>query len=216
MQNKGLIRLFAIVLSVVCLYQLSFTWFAKNVENDAVIYAETKSATTDSEESDMLQKQYLDSIANTPVLNLGFTEFTYNDVKEKEINLGLDLKGGINAMLEVSVRDILFGLSNKSKNPVFNEALINASKAQKDSDKDYIQLFYEAFDAASKGSVKLSDPSIFGNKSLKDKINFKMTDEEVKPILEEEVKGSISTAFEVLRSRIDRFGGDSAKHSKSG
>jgi len=205
MQNKGLIRLFAIVLSVVCLYQLSFTWFAKNVENDAVIYAETKAA-TDSEESDRLQKEYLDSIANTPVLNLGFTEFTYNEVKEKEINLGLDLKGGINAMLEVSVKDILYGLSNQSKNPVFNEALVNASKAQKDSDKDYILLFYEAFETASQGTVKLSDPSIFGNKSLKDKINFKMTDDEVKPILQEEVKGSISTAFEVLRSRIDRFG----------
>jgi len=206
MQNKGLIRFFAIILSVVCLYQLSFTWFAKNVENDAVIYAETKTASEDSKESISLQKQYLDSVANTPVLDLGFTEFTYNDVKEKEINLGLDLKGGINATLEVSVKDILYGLSNQSKNPVFNEALINASKAQKDSDKDYLQLFYEAFEEASKGTIKLSDPSIFGNKSLKDKINFKMSDEDVKPILQEEVKGSISTAFEVLRSRIDRFG----------
>jgi SecD/SecF fusion protein len=188
------------------LYQLSFTWFAKNVEKDAVIYAETNAATADSEELVQLQKEYLDSIANTPVVNLGFTEFTYNDVKEKEINLGLDLKGGINAMLEVSVRDILYGLSNQSKNTVFNEALNNASNAQKDSDKNYLQLFFEAFEASSKGSVKLSDPSIFGNKSLKDKINFKMTDEEVKPILQDEVKGSINTAFEVLRSRIDRFG----------
>ena len=206
MQNKGLIRLFAIILSVVCLYQLSFTWFAKNVEKDAVIYAETKADASDAEGLGIMERDYLDSVANTPVVNLGFTEFTYNEVKEKEINLGLDLKGGINAILEVSVRDILFGLSNESKNTVFNEALINASKAQKDSDKDYLQLFYESFDAASNGSVKLSDPSIFGNKSLKDKINFKMTDEEVKPILEEEVKGSINTAFEVLRSRIDRFG----------
>ena len=206
MQNKGLIRLFAVILSVVCVYQLSFTWFAKNVENDAVIYSESKADATDTEALGVMEREYLDSVANEPVVNLGFTEFTYNQVKEKEINLGLDLKGGINAILEVSVRDILFGLSNESKNPVFNEALINATKAQKDSDKDYLQLFYEAFDAASKGSVKLSDPSIFGNKSLKDKINFKMTDEEVKPILQEEVKGSINTAFEVLRSRIDRFG----------
>ena len=206
MQNKGLIRLFAIILSVVCLYQLSFTWFAKNVEKDAVIYAETKADASDTEALGVMEKEYLDSIGNTPVVNLGFTEFTYNEVKEKEINLGLDLKGGINAILEVSVRDILFGLSAESKNPVFNEALINASQAQKDSDKDYLQLFYEAFATASNGSVKLSDPTIFGNKSLKDKINFKMSDEEVKPILEEEVKGSINTAFEVLRSRIDRFG----------
>lgn len=206
MQNKGLIRLFAIILSVVCLYQLSFTWFAKNVEKDAVIYAETKAVASDTEELGKMEREYLDSVANTPVVNLGFTEFTYNEVKEKEINLGLDLKGGINAILEVSVRDILFGLSTESKNPVFNEALINAAKAQKDSDKDYLLLFYEAFETASNGSVKLSDPSIFGNKSLKDKINFKMTDDEVKPILEQEVKGSINTAFEVLRSRIDRFG----------
>ena len=206
MQNKGLIRLFAVILSVVCIYQLSFTWFAKNVENDAVIYSESKADATDTEALGVMEREYLDSVANEPVVNLGFTEFTYNEVKEKEINLGLDLKGGINAILEVSVRDILFGLSNESKNPVFNEALINATKAQKDSDKDYLQLFYEAFDAASNGSVKLSDPSIFGNKSLKDKINFKMTDDEVKPILQEEVKGSINTAFEVLRSRIDRFG----------
>ncbi|MCK5677477.1 MAG: protein translocase subunit SecDF, partial [Flavobacteriaceae bacterium] len=206
MQNKGLIRLFAIVFSIVCLYQLSFTWIAKNVEKDAVIYAESKSTNNDSGELVQLEKNYLDSIANTPVVNLGFTEFTYNEVKEKEINLGLDLKGGINATLEVSVRDILKGLSNQSKNPVFNQALTAATKAQKNSDKDFIQLFYTAFEEASKGSVKLSDPSIFGNKSLKDKINFKMTDEEVKPILQDEVKGSISTAFEVLRNRIDRFG----------
>ncbi len=206
MQNKGLIRLFAIVFSIVCLYQLSFTWFAKNVEKDAVIYAEANAKDGDSKELANLKKKYLDSVKNTPVVNLGFTEFTYNEVKEKEINLGLDLKGGINATLEVSVRDILAGLSNKSKNPIFNNALVEASKAQKDSDKDYIQLFFSAFETASNGTVKLSDPSIFGNKSLKDKINFKMTDDEVKPILQEEVKGSINTAFEVLRSRIDRFG----------
>ncbi|MCF6297399.1 MAG: protein translocase subunit SecDF [Flavobacteriaceae bacterium] len=207
MQNKGLIRLFAIIFSIVCLYQLSFTWFAKNVEKDAVIYAESNSTSDDSHQLERLEKKYLDSVANTPAINLGFTEFTYNEVKEKEINLGLDLKGGINATLEVSVRDILQGLSNKSKNPVFNKALVAATQAQKSSDSDYLQLFYDAFEDASKGStVKLSDPNIFGNKSLKDKINFKMSDDEVKPILQEEVKGSINTAFEVLRSRIDRFG----------
>ncbi len=206
MQNKGLIRLFAVTLSLVCIYQLSFTWFAKNVEKDAVIYAESIATDGDTHELAKLERAYLDSVANAPVVDLGFTEFTYSDVQEKELNLGLDLKGGINATLEVSVKDILVGLSNQSKNPVFNDALVAASKAQKNSDKDYLDLFFEAFDEASKGDVKLGDPSIFGNKSLKDKINFKMTDEEVKPILKEEVKGSIGTAFEVLRSRIDRFG----------
>ena len=206
MQNKGLIRLFAITLSLICIYQLSFTWFAKNVEKDAVIYAESKAVDGDSNELAKLERIYLDSVANAPVVDLGFTEFTYSDIQEKELNLGLDLKGGINATLEVSVKDILVGLSNKSKNTVFNKALVAASKAQKNSDKDYLDLFFEAFETASNVTVKLSDPSIFGNKSLKDKINFKMTDEEVRPILKEEVKGSISTAFEVLRSRIDRFG----------
>ena len=206
MQNKGLIRLFALILSLVCLYQLSFTWFAKNVEKDAVIYAESNSSDNDPSEMAQLQREYLDSVANAPVVDLGFSEFTFSDIQEKEINLGLDLKGGINATLEVSVKDILIGLSNQSKNITFNNALVAASKAQKNSDKDYLDLFFTAFEEESKGSTKLSDPSIFGNKSLKDKINFKMTDEEVKPILQEEVKGSIGTAFEVLRSRIDRFG----------
>ena len=206
MQNKGLIRTFAILFSLVCIYQLSFTYFAKNVEKDAEAYAQTNSAVNSLEEKAQLQRNYLDSVANVPVLNLGFADYTYNELKEKEINLGLDLKGGINAILEVSVRDILYGLSNKSTNPVFNEALNAATAAQRDSDKDYLSLFFEAFENASKGSVKLGDPSIFGNKSLKDKINFKMTDEEVMPLLKLEVEGSINTAFEVLRSRIDRFG----------
>ncbi len=206
MQNKGLIRTFAILFALVSIYQLSFTWFAKNVEKDAEIYAESIVSSNDIDELAKIKKHFLDSVANTKVLNLGFTDFTYNELKEKEINLGLDLKGGINAILEVSVRDILVGLSNKSKNTVFNEALNLATKAEKDSDKDYLQLFFEAFEQVSKGTEKLSDPSIFGNKSLKDKINFKMSDEEVKPILKEEINGSINTAFEVLRSRIDRFG----------
>ena len=206
MQNKGLIRIFAILFALVSIYQLSFTWFAKNVEKDAVIYAESKATSSEIDELAKIEKHFLDSVANTPVLNLGFTEFTYNELKEKEINLGLDLKGGINAILEVSVRDILVGLSNDSKNTTFNEALSLATKAEKESDKNYLQLFFEAFEQVSKGSVKLSDPSIFGNKSLKDKINFKMSDDEVKPILVDEINGSINTAFEVLRSRIDRFG----------
>ena len=206
MQNKGIIKLFAIVFSIVCLYQLSFTWFAKNVEKDAVIYAEKNATDNDANALVTLEKKYLDSVANIPVVDLLFTEFTYSEIKEKEINLGLDLKGGINATLEVSVRDILKGLSNQSKNVVFNEALVAATKAQEDSNSDYLELFYTAFKNASKGTVRLSDPSIFGNKSLKDKINFKMSDDEVEPLLKEEVKGSISTAFEVLRSRIDRFG----------
>ena len=207
MQNKGLIQTFAIIFGIICVYYLSFTWVNNTIENDAKIYANGDSTK---------EKVYLDSVANLPIANYLFTKYTYSEVQDKAINLGLDLKGGIDATLEISVRDILIGLSNKSKNPVFNKALADASEAEKNSDRHYLDLFYDAFEKASNGTVKLSDPSIFGNKSLKDKINFKFTNEEVKSILKEEVKGSINTAFEVLRSRIDRFGVTSPNISQIG
>ena len=127
MQNKGLIKLFAILFGLVSVYQLSFTWFTHGVEKKAKIYAESKS--DNGREIAKLEQVYLDSVANKPVINLGFAKFSYNDIKDKELNLGLDLKGGINAILQVSVKDILIGLSNNSKNPIFNEALANAVKA---------------------------------------------------------------------------------------
>ncbi|MBE0423637.1 MAG: protein translocase subunit SecDF [Lutibacter sp.] len=204
MQNKGLIKLFAILFGLVSLYQLSFTWFTGGIENKAKVYATAKS--DDGREIARLEKAYLDSVANYPVIDLGFVQFSYNEIKDKQLNLGLDLKGGINAILQVSVKDILIGLSNDSKNPVFNEALAKADLAQKSSDDTYLNLFFNEFKKLSDGKVKLSDPSIFGNKSLREKINFKLTDEEVKPIIEAEISGSINTAFEVLRSRIDKFG----------
>ncbi|MGV8945750.1 MAG: protein translocase subunit SecDF [Lutibacter sp.] len=204
MQNKGLIKLFAILFGLVSLYQLSFTWFTNGIENKAKVYAESKS--DDGREIARLERAYLDSIANYPVIDLGFAKFSYNEIKDKQLNLGLDLKGGINAILQVSVKDILIGLSNDSKNPTFNEALAKATEAQKTSDDTYLNLFFIEFKKLSDGKVNLSDPSIFGNKSLREKINFKLTDEEVKPIIEAEISGSINTAFEVLRSRIDKFG----------
>jgi len=204
MQNKGLIKLFAILFGIVSLYQLSFTWFTNGVEDKAQVYAESRS--TDGKEIAKLERAYLDSVANKPVIDLGFAKFSYNDIKDKELNLGLDLKGGINAILQVSVKDILIGLSNESKNPVFNEAIAKATDAQKNSDKTYLSLFFKAFDETSAGTVKLSDPSIFGTRALRDKINFNVNEEDVKLVIEDEVTGSVNTAFEVLRSRIDKFG----------
>ncbi len=202
MQNKGLIKLFAILFGLVSLYQLSFTWFANNVEKDAKKFSIVK-ADGDATKIAKFKRSYLDSIANDSIL-LG--RFTYNDIKDKAMNLGLDLKGGINAILQVSVKDILKGLSNNSKNEVFNNALNAATIAQKESDRTYVNLFFEEFKKASNGTVKLSDPSIFGNKSLSGKITFKNTDAEVDPIIKGEIDASISTAFQVLRSRIDKFG----------
>ncbi|MFC2127212.1 protein translocase subunit SecDF [Bacteroidota bacterium] len=207
MQNKGLIKLFAILFGIVSLYQLSFTWLAGSVEKDAKEYAIAHAEDeNDGRALAKFERIYLDSVANVPVFDqLGVT-FSYNDIKDKEINLGLDLKGGINATLQVSVKDILIGLSNKSKNTVFNQALQDASVAQKESTDPYLELFFASFENLSKGEVKLNAPDIFGNKTLREKINFQKTDEETKEAIRAEISSSINTAFEVLRSRIDKFG----------
>tara|TARA_B100000809_G_C15139454_1_gene532373 strand:+ start:1426 stop:4407 length:2982 start_codon:yes stop_codon:yes gene_type:complete len=206
MQNKGLIKLFAILFGIVSLYQLSFTWLAGGVENDAKEYAISNAEENDGRALAKFERAYLDSVSNTPVFDKFGVSFTYNDIKDKEINLGLDLKGGINATLQVSVKDILIGLSNKSQNESFNKALKAASVAQKNSTDPYLDLFFAEFDKIASGSDKLNAPDIFGNKSLREKINFQKTDEETKLAIRDEISSSINTAFEVLRSRIDKFG----------
>ena len=206
MQNKGLIKLFAILFGLVSIYQLSFTFFANKVEDSAKAYAKKNVPDNDGRTLARYERKYLDSVANKEVVNLGFAKYSYNDIKDKEMNLGLDLKGGINAILQVSVKDILIGLSNDSQNATFKQALKNADEAQKDSQENYLDLFYNEFEKLSNGNVKLSDPSIFGTKALRDKIDFNKTNEQVKSTLQEEINSSINTAFEVLRSRIDKFG----------
>jgi len=206
MQNKGLIKLFAILFGLVSIYQLSFSFFANKVEDSAKQYAKANVSDNNGRALARYERKYLDSVANKEVVNLGFAKYSYNDIKDKEMNLGLDLKGGINAILQVSVKDILIGLSNDSQNTTFKQALKNADEAQKNSQANYLDLFYDEFEKLSNGNVKLSDPSIFGTKSLRDKIDFNKTNEQVKSTLQEEINTSINTAFEVLRSRIDKFG----------
>ena len=189
MQNKGIIRLFAIIFGLICVYYLSFTGVLNNIEKKA-------DKITDAKE----KKEYLDSLK----VNYLTTDYTYGDIKDRAINLGLDLKGGINATLEVSVKDILIGLANGSKEPTFNQALEKASEMQKNDSGSYFDLFIKAFNEQDK--IKLGDPKIFGNKALSDLINFKMTNEEIAPVLRKQVDASIGTAFKVLRNRIDRFG----------
>ena len=207
MQNKGLIRLFAILFGLVSLYQLSFSFFTSKVENEAKEYAKSRGDQNNGRELASLEKKYLDSLNNLEVINLGISQFTYNDIKDKEMNLGLDLKGGINAILQVSVKEVLISLSNDSKSLVFRQALKAADEAQKNNTDNYLDLFFREFEIASGTSgIKLSDPEIFGTKALREKINFNKTNEEVKEELQLEINSSINTAFEVLRSRIDKFG----------
>ncbi|WP_224483355.1 protein translocase subunit SecDF [Robertkochia aurantiaca] len=209
MQNKGLIRLFAILFGIVSIYQLSFTFVANKVESDAENFALNK--ITEVEEDYVAKREeaearYLDSIGNEEVYNLGISSYTYEEVKEKELNKGLDLKGGINVILQISVKDILRGLANDSKDPVFNQALARADEAAKNSQEDYLELFFQEFEAVSNGSTKLASPDIFANKTLSEEINFQMSDEQVQPIIRRKIDESIISAFEVLRKRIDKFG----------
>ena len=205
MQNKGLIKLFAILFGLVSLYQLSFTYFASKVEKDAANYATKMVPTNDAREKAAFERKYLDSVSNQEVVNLEVTKYTYDDIKEKEMNLGLDLKGGVNAILQVSVKEVLKGLSNDSKNEIFNNALNAADQRLKSSNDTYLDLFFQEFESTA-GTTKLSDPTIFGTKSLRDKIKFDEANEVVKEVLQAEINSSINTAFDVLRSRIDKFG----------
>lgn len=204
MQNKGLIKLFALLFGLVSIYQLSYTFIASKLEGDAETYAITQISEAEEDyvaKREALEASYLDSIGSNPVL--GYT--SYDDAKKKELNKGLDLKGGINVTLQISVKDILKGLANNTKNPIFNKALADADAASKNSDNTYLELFFEAFDNI-KGDAKLASPDIFANKGLSDVVNFQMTDDQVKPIIRTKIDESIVSAFEVLRERIDGFG----------
>ena len=206
MQNKGLIRLFAILFGMVSLYQLSFTYFTNNIESEAREYAISNLDTANVREQAVLEKAFLDSVANKEVVDVFLTTYSYDDVKSREMNLGLDLKGGINAILQVSVKEVLIALSNDSKSLVFKQALEAADNRLKNSNDTYLDLFYEEFEKISNGTIKLSDPAIFRTIALRDKIELESSNEEVKSVLQKEIDISINTAFEVLRSRIDKFG----------
>ncbi len=204
MQNNGLIKLFTVLFGLVSLYQLSFTFVTSKIESDAKNFAQASVNPDDANYFalvDIAERNYLDSISNETAF--GYT--SYGTAKDRELNKGLDLKGGINVILQVSVKDILKGLTENSRNPLFNRALEDADVLQKSSDDTYVESFFEAFDAL-KGDQKLASPDIFANRSLSDDINFNMSDEEVQPIIRKKIDASIVSAFEVLRKRIDKFG----------
>jgi len=219
MQNKGLIRFFAIALAVVSLYQLSFTFIARRVEGDARRYAQSEKyvnlAQTMAQGNEIMEgffldsitkvreRFYLDSMMNLPVYNLGIASFTFQQVKERELNLGLDLKGGMNVTLEVSVQDVLRVLSEFSADPTFNEALALATQEQRVRREDYLTLFGESF-AQIDPNARLA--AIFSTVKLRDRINVNSTNEEVLAVLRTEVTTAIDRSFQILRTRIDRFG----------
>ncbi len=194
MQNKAAIIVLAIALGLVSIYQLSFTGATYKVKKDARAYAKGNL---------VKETQYLDSISTLPKEKWSFLGYTFKDCQKKELNLGLDLKGGMNVILEVSVEDILKALSNYNPDKTFNAALARAKVLQKQSQSDYLTLFGRAFQEIDP-NAKLA--SVFGTVDLKEKINFNSTNEQVLKVLDGEVTGAITNAFNILRTRIDRFG----------
>ena len=197
MQNKGVIKLLAVLLAIACVYQLSFSFATRRVEKKAAEYA----ATYPAELQDKMEQQYLDSVSNLPVYSLGIVDYTYKECQEKEINLGLDLKGGMNVMLEVQQGDVLKSLSDDSQDPKFLEALSLTSEQTRDGG-DYIAVFAKNYAQVSGGQPLAL---IFNTPSMKE-INAHSTDEEVLKVLRAESDDAIAASYDILRSRIDRFG----------
>ncbi len=200
MQSKGFIKLIAVLLGLACVYQLSFTFKTRSVEKKAAEYA----AQFPIDEQSAAEQHYLDSIQNLSVYNLGIRKFTYKECKEKELNLGLDLKGGMNVMLEVQVEDVVKALAGDSQNdPAFMEAIAEANEAMKQgTSSDYIGDFVKAYSRLSNGRPIAE---IFVSPDRQD-ITLESTDADVEKVLKRETEAAIGASFNVLRSRIDHFG----------
>ncbi len=199
MQGKGAIRFLAIALGLVCLFELSFTLVTYRVGQKAEAYATDENGNLNPAK----EAAYLDSMSSEVVYNMGVAKFTYKECKDKEINLGLDLKGGMNVMLEISVPDIIRAMANNSSDEAFQKTMALAQKNQANSQDDFVTLFAKAFKEVAPGD-KLS--RIFGTYEMRDKINAGTSDDDVIKIIRSQADAAVANSFNVLRSRIDRFG----------
>ena len=190
MQNKGLVRIMVACLALVCAFYLSFSFVTAHYNKQAKEYAAGDA---------VKEYQYLDSIAAEKV----WFGYTLKECREKEINLGLDLKGGMNVTMEVSVPEILDALSGHNETPLYKEAMALAKQKQKASGADFVTLFIESFNELDPNAQLAS---IFSTFELKDKVTLNSTNDEVESVIREEVDGAIQNSFNVLRTRIDRFG----------
>ncbi|WP_294605178.1 protein translocase subunit SecDF [uncultured Bacteroides sp.] len=191
MQNKGFVRIFAVLLTLVCVFYLSFSFVTRHYNNKAKEYAK----------GDLkLEQDYLDSLSNEKVW---FGNWTLKQCREMEISLGLDLKGGMNVILEVSVPDVIKALADNKSDEAFNQALANAAKQAITSQDDVITLFVREYHKIAPGA-RLSE--LFATQQLKDKVNQKSSDAEVEKVLRSEIKAAVDNSYNVLRTRIDRFG----------
>lgn len=224
MQNKGAIKVFAILLGLACIFYLSFTWVTRGVENDALVYAEgitnspvvqtaakayaNNNSTKELYYIDSLKTKlvdsYLDSIKKQPVYSLIVADYTYEECKKREINLGLDLRGGMNVTLEISVADILKNLSNNNTDADFNKAIKDAQDNMGIGNNDDFLTLFEKKYKANNPNARLAP--LFQTIELKNSINYNATNEEVIKFIRTKVDESISNSEKTFRSRIDRFG----------
>lgn len=199
MKNKGFVIFLTIVISLLCIYYLSFTFVAQSIQKEA-----TQIATDENGNVDYSEKQrYLDSIWTEPVYNLLGLEYTYQDVKETELNLGLDLQGGMHVTLEVSPIDILKGLSGNNQDEDFLNALQTAKKNIRGTQQNFVDEFYSVFQQLAPDK---NLAYIFSNVANRGRISLSSTDDEILEILHAEVESAIDRSFNILRTRIDRFG----------
>ena len=220
MQNKGAIRFFAIAFALVCLYQISFTYFTKRVENKANQYAYnemTQQLAKDLAKGDKLKEQFytdsigiakeayfIDSVSNETAYNFFWIrKYTYKECKARELNLGLDLKGGMNVMMEVSTVDVVRALANHTTDSLFNKAIDLALEKQKvSSNTDFVTLFEE--------SIKSLDPNVrlagYFSSQLRDQIKLTDDNDAVMSVVRKETADAFDRTYQILRQRIDKFG----------
>jgi len=199
MKNRGFIVFMTTIVTLLCIYYLSFTFVSNGIKNDATTYATDEAGNIDYSK----KQNYLDSVYNVPVYNLLGVDFTYKEVQDMELNLGLDLQGGMHVTLEVSPVDIIKGLSGNNEDEGFNQALEKARERQKTSQSTFVDLFYQAFQEEYPNK-KLSE--FFATSANRDRISFETDDSEVLRIVRSEVDDAIDRSFNILRTRIDRFG----------
>ena len=204
MQNKGVVIALTIIITLLCLYYLSFTFVSRRVQQDATDYA------TDKKGSLSLTKKqrYLDSLWSLPVYNLLGVEYTYKEVKENELSLGLDLQGGMHVVLEISPGEIIRGLSGNSQDPALTTALQVAREKQKTSAQNFADLFYEAF---KKANPDRNLASLFASAANRGRVSVSDSDNQVLKFLKDEIESAIDRSFTILNTRINQFGTSEAK-----
>ncbi|GAB3228020.1 protein translocase subunit SecDF [Algoriphagus aestuariicola] len=199
MQNKGVIVFLTVIITALCLYYLSFTFVSSGIQQKAEAYATDASGNIDFAK----RRAYLDSIWREPVYNFLGADFTYQEIKETELGLGLDLQGGMHVTLAVSPVEIVKGLAGNPKDEGFNKSIEEAREQAKTSDSKYVDLFYAAWQKNNPGK-KLS--SIFATAANRGRISLESSDSEILDLINTEVENAIERSFNILRTRIDRFG----------